>query len=282
MTQPSGWYDDPHDPTHLRYFDGVIWTENRAPKASPTVAQSTIGLAQAQAESQAQAQTRAGSPGGPPADQPYGQQSPYGQQPPYGQMPPQGGYGVTLGGMTTPDGVPLASWGQRAGAYVLDYLILGVVTAVLGGYFLYRFFQWYVGVIGDIVRQSANGATPVIDQAALTSQLLGYLWPYLVIAVVTQIVYNTLFLTKKGATPGKMALGLAVRRRDRPGHLSVVDALKRQALPVGCTLLSLIPVLGTIVSILPLLDVLWPLWDGKRQALHDKIADTNVVLSRQR
>lgn len=26
-----------------------------------------------------------------------------------------------------------------------------------------------------------------------------------------------------------------------------------------------------------LLDVLWPLWDGKRQTLHDKIAGTVVV-----
>ena len=285
MTQPSGWYDDPHDPTYLRYFDGVIWTENRAPKASPTAAQSTIGLAQAP--------TQARFDGGPPVDQAYGQRPPYGRQPgqqqgqqqpghPYAPMPPQGGYGVTLGGMTTPDGVPLASWGQRAGAYVLDYLILGVVTAVLGGYFLYRLFQWYLAVLNDIVQQSANGASPVIDQAALTSQLLGYLWPYVVIAGVTQIAYNTFFLTRKGATPGKMALGLAVRRRDRPGHLSVVDALKRQALPVGSSLLGIIPLLGTVISLLPILDLLWPLWDGKRQALHDKIADTNVVLTRPR
>jgi len=26
-----------------------------------------------------------------------------------------------------------------------------------------------------------------------------------------------------------------------------------------------------------LLDVLWPLWDDKKQAIHDKIAGTNVV-----
>lgn len=33
--QSSGWYDDPQDPTHLRYFDGVVWTEHRAPKDVP-------------------------------------------------------------------------------------------------------------------------------------------------------------------------------------------------------------------------------------------------------
>jgi uncharacterized RDD family membrane protein YckC len=34
-------------------------------------------------------------------------------------------------------------------------------------------------------------------------------------------------------------------------------------------------------GLLSLLDYLWPLWDSKRQALHDKIADTQVVVGRQ-
>ena len=31
-----GWYDDPHDPLLLRYFDGVLWTANTTPRESPT------------------------------------------------------------------------------------------------------------------------------------------------------------------------------------------------------------------------------------------------------
>jgi uncharacterized RDD family membrane protein YckC len=31
-----------------------------------------------------------------------------------------------------------------------------------------------------------------------------------------------------------------------------------------------------------ILDLLWPLWDDKRQALHDKIAGTNVVVQPRR
>ena len=34
---------------------------------------------------------------------------------------------------------------------------------------------------------------------------------------------------------------------------------------------------GYATSMYVLLDSLWPLWDGKRQALHDKAAKTNVV-----
>jgi uncharacterized RDD family membrane protein YckC len=34
---------------------------------------------------------------------------------------------------------------------------------------------------------------------------------------------------------------------------------------------------GSVVTIYLFLDVLWPLWDSRRQALHDKVARTVVV-----
>jgi uncharacterized RDD family membrane protein YckC len=36
-----------------------------------------------------------------------------------------------------------------------------------------------------------------------------------------------------------------------------------------------------LVSVAYLLDVLWPLWDIKKQAIHDKAAATNVVVGPQ-
>ena len=33
--QPSGWYEDPHDPSLYRYWDGVVWTDRVAPKTMP-------------------------------------------------------------------------------------------------------------------------------------------------------------------------------------------------------------------------------------------------------
>jgi uncharacterized RDD family membrane protein YckC len=44
---------------------------------------------------------------------------------------------------------------------------------------------------------------------------------------------------------------------------------------------SVVPVIGPIGSLWPLVDGLWPLWDSKKQALHDKIAATNVVRQRR-
>jgi hypothetical protein len=34
---PADWYDDPHDPTQLRYWDGQQWTEHRSPKGGQAV-----------------------------------------------------------------------------------------------------------------------------------------------------------------------------------------------------------------------------------------------------
>ena len=44
MTQPAGWYDDPHDPAQLRYWDGVLWSGNVTPKVLPTLGESNIGM----------------------------------------------------------------------------------------------------------------------------------------------------------------------------------------------------------------------------------------------
>jgi uncharacterized RDD family membrane protein YckC len=42
----------------------------------------------------------------------------------------------------------------------------------------------------------------------------------------------------------------------------------------------LLPLLSLPAALFVLLDGLWPLWDGRRQALHDKAAGTNVVRRR--
>ena len=91
MSQRAGWYDDPENPDNLRYFDGVVWTSHTTPRASPSVAQSTIGLAQQPPSQQAPTQQ---VPQAPTQQLPYGGGQPqdggptgpphYGQ---YGQHP---------------------------------------------------------------------------------------------------------------------------------------------------------------------------------------------------
>jgi uncharacterized RDD family membrane protein YckC len=45
----------------------------------------------------------------------------------------------------------------------------------------------------------------------------------------------------------------------------------------GVGILGLVPVVGSLAGVYTLLDYLWPLWDDKKQAIHDKVAKTNVV-----
>ena len=47
------------------------------------------------------------------------------------------------------------------------------------------------------------------------------------------------------------------------------------------SLLGNIPLVGNLFSLAALVDLLWPAWDDKKQALHDKLAKTNVVVGKQ-
>jgi hypothetical protein len=42
---PADWYDDPHDPSQLRYWDGRQWTEHRSPKAGQAAVPPAVGAA---------------------------------------------------------------------------------------------------------------------------------------------------------------------------------------------------------------------------------------------
>jgi uncharacterized RDD family membrane protein YckC len=281
MSQRAGWYDDPENPDHLRYFDGVVWTRHTTPKAAP-VAPVTAPVPPAPTVHPPVQPVQPGGYAGQPGQQDYlGQQ---GQQPwgpgGYASAPPA--YGSSLGVKTTPDGQPLASYGQRVGAYLLDGLISGLVSMLLGGYWILQFFRWYAGYLEGLFRQIDAGGNPSLDQAAITSQVTSYLLPVIAVSLVVQVVYQVVFLTRRGATPGKMIVGIAVRRRDRPGLPDLATVLKRVALGVVVSLLGFLPAASAVGSLVSILDLLWPLWDDKRQALHDKIAGTNVVVQPRR
>jgi uncharacterized RDD family membrane protein YckC len=97
---------------------------------------------------------------------------------------------------------------------------------------------------------------------------------------VVWMVYGSLMLRYKGATVGKIACGIAVRLREQPGQLPWSAIFVRLLVQQGIALTVVVPVLYLALIWFPWLDGLWPLWDKKKQALHDKAARTNVVLVR--
>ena len=284
--QSPGWYDDPDNPQQLRYFDGVVWTRHTTPRSTrPTPA--------------ASAPQPGGPQGTPAAPQWPGQQaqqqwptqqpqSPQQQWPP--QPPQQQPYGPPGGGWSrppapyavarTPDGEPLAGWWKRLLARLIDWIIVWLVSLPLTGYFLFRAAGEMGPAFEDYLRQVESGNTAAVAPT-VTPEVLKWVIAYSVILTVVAIAYEVYFTTRSGATPGKRALGLRVRLRDRPGPLPTQAAFTRTVIPMGGNLFSSLPLISTLVGLLQVADGLLPLVNDRKQALHDMMAKTNVVDTRK-
>ncbi|MGB7820418.1 MAG: RDD family protein [Ornithinibacter sp.] len=257
MSTPAGpgWYDDPDDPLLLRYFDGVVWSAHTTPRRSPTADASRIGRA----------------PDVRPASVPS----------PSGATPRPATYAPGAGGWTTrsdvlPDGDVLAQWWQRLLARIVDVVIIGVLSAIVAWPWLGQAFTLMGDFLQESVEAGSGGAEP--DIVAFQAEFVDALLPVVIASLVVSVVYEVVFLVWRSATPGKMLFGTMVRRTGGRGRLTVVDALKRQAIEVATGILGFVPVISIFASMISVLDPAWLLWDPRRQALHDKVADTVVVL----
>jgi len=143
----------------------------------------------------------------------------------------------------------LATYGQRVGGLLLDVLIMTVLFFIIFivGMVVYGLFT--SGAESNILSGVATGFFVVL--------LLGLSWGYPII-----------FLVKRGQTPGMKIVKIHCVTLD--GHaITWGRSIGRSASQL---LLSIIPFgLGNII------DLLFPLWDVKRQTLHDKMAGTLVV-----
>jgi uncharacterized RDD family membrane protein YckC len=174
-----------------------------------------------------------------------------------------------------PDGAVLAEWWRRLLARVLDSVIASVLGLVIAIPWLgdaLRVLDKYLTAAGP----GGPGGTP--DLSAFGAEFTTALLPVTLVSLVVSFLYEVGFLTWKSATPGKMVMGTIVRRVGDGEPISVVTALRRQLVGLVASAMALIPMLGVAATILNVLDPAWLLWDPKRQTLHDKVADTVVVL----
>ncbi|MEW6475534.1 MAG: RDD family protein [Actinomycetota bacterium] len=173
----------------------------------------------------------------PPLPPPPPSPSAYG--PPPSAYPPAGPTGGRGPGREAVDsfGRPLASWGQRLGALVIDELFIFVVT--------------FCAVFALGVRRSFTGA--------------------MVSLVMAAVYYAVLNGSEMGQTFGKRVMGIQVRDASGSGGTIGLQRAGLRYVTVG--LFRVVPFFGLFT----LLDGLWPLWDRHRQALHDKIAGSVVV-----
>jgi len=180
----------------------------------------------------------------------------------------------------TPDGEPLAGWGIRFAAYLIDAILVSIVAAIIAAPFVAKIVDAYGDLFREAIRASETGSARP-NQMDVYGEIWLPLLGFAAVSIVLNFIYQVGFLRWRAATPGKLMLGLRVRLRERPGALAWDTILRRWVSQFGPNVLSLIPVLGLIAGLYPWVDGLWPLWDERRQALHDKFARTNVVRTRR-
>jgi uncharacterized RDD family membrane protein YckC len=136
-----------------------------------------------------------------------------------------------------------ASWLSRVGAYLLDTLILVLPIVV---FFVIVF-----------------AADPGDSSAAWVALGLAYLASF----VLPFAYFTVLHGNARGQTYGKRAAGIRV-----------VDERSGRSIGYGRAFgrYGIIVVFGIVLLPL-LLDYLWPLWDSKNQAWHDKVVNSVVV-----
>jgi uncharacterized RDD family membrane protein YckC len=136
-----------------------------------------------------------------------------------------------------------AEYGQRIRAAIVDSLLISFAVGAL--------------VFGLSVFAARGGPF-----ASVLS------WLAYVIYLAGATVYYTVCYAEGGQTIGKMTTRTAVRLDgDEDRSLGYIRAFIR----------ALIPPFFWVLIVPGLLDVLWPLWDGKHQTLHDKLVGSVVV-----
>jgi len=146
--------------------------------------------------------------------------------------------------------VEYAGFGVRLLAWLVDLLVLlflSFIIALISGFFI-AFLLIYVSIV------SANSSIVTF----LSDFISGF------IGFSVNLLYFTLFWSSKfQGTPGKILLGLKIV--DANGNkISYSTALIRY--------------ISTFISSLLLgIGYLWIIFDGKKQALHDKLASTYVI-----
>lgn len=146
-----------------------------------------------------------------------------------------------------PSGAPiLASWGRRFAAILIDNLLLVVPAAV--------------GILLISLDNFNDGISPV---AVVGLLILG-----LTLTVGHAAYFTILNGNERGQTYGKRALGIRVIDLREGGRIGYGRSFARWAVPF---------VINLIFGFFFLIDDLWPLWDSRNQALHDKFANSIVV-----
>ena len=288
---PSTWHFEPEPAVPTESAPPAGSTQPTAPAhpagsgqpaepTQPTWSGHAAGTAQPGGSGQAAGTTRPVAPTA--VAPPNGVQVPYGTSPHYGTPPagmrpggPMPGRYPNYGpGYQQYQGRPgpepgLAEWWRRLLGRLIDVVVVGIVLIPVTVPLLSGPFGKLEQVANRYPNLSAPGAQSALNKA--DSKFLVALWIMALIAAAVWFLYDALQHAKWGQTLGKRALSTRVVSAYDRSPITGAAAAKRAAV---YALVPIIPVVGTVFS---LLNDLWLLWDRRRQCLHDKAGRTIVI-----
>jgi uncharacterized RDD family membrane protein YckC len=152
----------------------------------------------------------------------------------------------------------LAGWWSRAGAQLIDGIIVGIGAAIL---FVVITAPFSVGFFAS-------------DNTGLAALAVGAILSIICIAIIATLYAPALMARTNGKTLGRMATGIRVVRATGEPITFGFAMLREVAVKA-----ILFGVLGSITGgIANLIDYLWPLWDEENRALHDFVVNTRTVV----
>jgi uncharacterized RDD family membrane protein YckC len=180
----------------------------------------------------------------------------------YTSPPPPGAGGPV---QSPPGGAPVAGgryvlsgWGRRAGAQLIDGLIIGAGALVL---LVAITAPFSVGFFAS-------------DNAGIVAIVVGLLFAVLCVTIVAFLYAPALMARTNGKTLGRMATGIRVVRASGQPITFGFAMLREVAVKA-----LLFGIAGSITGGLAnLVDYLWPLWDEENRALHDFVVNTRTVI----
>jgi len=214
-----GWYPDPAHRHQTRWYDGLTWTDD------------------------------VGDNGVPGKD-------PLGPVPPgLLQWPgPQAMYAMQHAA-TRPPAPPLARYGTRLGGWLIDWVLLGIVSLP----------------VLALTHSIHHTHTLVMTDGGVVSRENGFHVGNAGVAIHALIViaYGALLCgAQRGQTVGMMIVGVRVVDERYGSAIGFRRALGRAAFEYLLVILLFIPWV---------VDMLFPIWDPKNQTLHDKVSKAIVI-----
>lgn len=308
MTVQPGWYPDPAEPTTQRYWDGEGWIGaplpvDATPPPGPPPAEPEPGSPAPAGGTPAGPSTAPGTPPGTPGSPappqvlgpgvppppvgpgvppPYGQGlPPHGAPPgpppgwPPGSPPPPGWWPHWTAPPPRPHGLPLASFGARVVARIIDIGVVFLLNVLVNGWFVWRFVQEVEPVSRELNRWLMSGGTDPATVPQVSRQADWLQVVILLIAVALWFAYEVPSVANTGQTLGKRLVGIKVVPVLETEQVSFGRSFRRWnmlGLPVFlwscCGIGFLIQLLDCGLSLVDR-----PL----QQTLHDKRAQTVVV-----